>query len=154
MKQLARELESIVRKAEPKLRMIPEGVSAHKSSPGKGSAKEILGHLIDSASNNHQRFVRLQISGQLEFPDYNQQAWTQIQCYREEAWPQLIALWQHFNLHLAHLIAITPQNNLHLSCTIGDNAPATLKGLMEDYVAHLRHHLVQIFGEDEFPAEY
>ena len=69
MKNLASELEFIVREAELRLRMIPEPVSAQRSSRGKWSAKEILGHLIDSASNNHQRFVRAQENGQLEFPN-------------------------------------------------------------------------------------
>jgi hypothetical protein len=100
MKLLTEEVEFIVRKAGLRLRMISDPVSAQKPSSEKWSAKEILGHLIDSASNNHQRMVRVQVHGQLDFPDYDQLAWTRIQAYQEEAWPQLISFWQHYNLHL------------------------------------------------------
>src|SRR2546421_5895318 len=76
---------------------------------GKWSPKEIIGHLIDSASNNHQRFVRAQFTDDLVFPGYEQERWVRAQAYNEEPWPLLVGLWKHFNLHLAHVMKHSPE---------------------------------------------
>lgn len=63
--------------------------------------KQILGHLIDSASNNHQRMVRLQYSKDLLFfPDYRQDndLWIALQDYQNADWANLIQLWKFYNL--------------------------------------------------------
>jgi len=126
------------------LARISESDSKKKSVTEKWSKKEILGHLIDSAANNHQRFVRAQLSSELHIPGYEQQVWVATQRYQSEPWANLIQLWKSYNLHLLHLISAISENALGNYCIIGDNKPVTLKFVIEDYVRHLRHHLEQI----------
>jgi len=144
-----------------RLRDIPEDQSHVKRREDKWSPKEIIGHLIDSASNNHQRFVRAQLGSELVFQGYEQADWVKKQRYNEEPWDQLIQLWKHYNLHLAHLISVIPEQTLAQSRpqhnldriafeTIDKEQSATLEYFVRDYVAHLRHHLGQILGENEF----
>lgn len=115
-------------------------------SPEKWSKKEIIGHLIDSASNNHQRFVRAQLSGNLEFPDYMQTDWVETQNYTEESWQLLVDLWCAYNLHLAHVIANIPPEKLTVPCKIGDDDSISLEKLIAEYIRHMEHHLKQING--------
>ncbi len=134
---------------------ISEADSARRPVPGKWSPKEIVGHLIDSASNNHQRFVRVQFQDDLIFPGYDQDAWVTAQYYQEAPWSALVELWQAYNLHLARVMAATPEaarlrqhrrHNFHQIAwqTIPEGEPTTLDYFMRDYVTHLRHHLSQI----------
>jgi hypothetical protein len=149
-----------IESAALRLRDIPEDQS-HVKKQDKWSPKEIIGHLIDSASNNHQRFVRAQLGSELIFQGYEQAEWVKRQRYNEEPWDQLIQLWKHYNLHLAHLISVIPEQTLRQSRpqhnldriafeTVDKNQSATLEYFVRDYVAHLRHHLGQILGENEF----
>jgi hypothetical protein len=108
------------------------------------SKKEILGHLIDSAGNNHQRFVRAQLESSLVFPNYQQNEWVAAQSYRTEAWPDLVNLWLLFNRHLLHVWRHVPEAALSVPCTIGGNDPISLGEVMTGYVDHLEHHLAQI----------
>jgi len=104
----AEELRSTVERAAPRLLAISETDSAKRPAPGKWSPREIVGHLIDSASNNHQRFVRAQFQDDLVFPGYDQDAWVLAQQYQARAWQDLVALWRGFNLHIAHVIETVP----------------------------------------------
>ena len=124
-------------------------------APGKWSRKEIVGHLIDSASNNHQRFVRAQFTDDLLCASYDQETWVASQRYQSAPWRELVALWSGFNLHLARVIEAIPdeirsrpriRHNLHEVAfrTVPANEPTTLEYFMRDYVAHLEHHLEQI----------
>ena len=123
---------------------ISESDSKKKSAPDKWSKKEILGHLIDSAANNHQRFVRAQLSSELRIPGYEQQVWVATQQYQNESWANLFQLWKCYNVHLLHIISAIPERALSNHCIIGDNKPATLEFVIQDYVRHLKHHLEQI----------
>ena len=125
-----------------------------RPAPGKWSRKEILGHLIDSASNNHQRFVRALFQDDLVFPGYEQDRWIDVQRYQERPWRELVELWRAFNLHIAHVIDVTPReiaervharHNLHQIAwrTVPQTEPTTLAYFHADYVGHLRHHLRQ-----------
>lgn len=110
------------------------------------STKEIIGHLIDSASNNHQRFVRLQLTDQLTFPDYGQNNihWVGIQKYQERSWTALLDLWRHFNHHLAHVVrSVDPECLAHV-WQVDANTRITLFDMMTDYLRHLEDHLDQI----------
>ena len=120
---------------------------------------EILGHLIDSAANNHQRFVRAQFTDDLVFPGYVQDQWVSGQKYHEASWPDLIQLWSSYNLHLAHVASVIPTDALTKPRAahsldqiafnpVDKNEAATLEYLIRDYVAHLRHHLDQIFDNE------
>jgi hypothetical protein len=53
-------LHYLCRIIPPLLLVIDEQTFSHKPAPGKWSKKEIPGHLVDSANNNHQRFLRAQ----------------------------------------------------------------------------------------------
>ncbi|HEX2524456.1 MAG TPA: DinB family protein, partial [Terriglobia bacterium] len=97
-------------------------------------------------SNNHQRFVRAQLSEELIFPAYQQEDWVIAQCYQQESWSQLLELWQSYNCHLLHVMACIPSEKLGCRCVIGSNQPVTLEFLMKDYLVHLKQHLRQILG--------
>jgi hypothetical protein len=107
-------------------------------------AETVVGHLIDSAANNHHRFVRAQQGDALVFPAYEQDHWVACQRYQDRAWEDLVALWHAYNRHLAHVIGRIADDRRHVPCTIGPDAPVTLAFLADDYVVHLRHHLEQV----------
>lgn len=155
--QIAARLRERVERGARNLRGVPEAEAARRPAPGKWSKKEILGHLVDSASNNHQRFVRARFQDDLTFPGYEQDDWVAAEGWQERPWLETLELWRLFNLHLAHVIASTPRalaervttrHNLHLRAwkPIAEGAPATLAWFMEDYVGHLEHHLAQAGG--------
>lgn len=144
--------------AEQRLLSMSETQAATPRAPGKWSPKEIIGHLIDSASNNHQRFIRAQFKDDLIFDGYEQDAWVKVQHYQQEDWKQIVALWKSFNLHLLHAVAQIPDSILkkeHAHHNLDERAfkpvpkekPATLEYFIIDYVDHLKHHLRQIFPD-------
>ena len=148
----------IVETSAARLLEISEEQSKVAKYPGKWSAREVLGHLIDSAANNHQRFIRAQFSEELVFQGYEQAEWVRVQRYIDEPWDQLIQLWKHYNLHLAHLISAIPEQTLtrsralhnldHIAWeTVDKKQQTTLEYFVRDYVGHLRHHLGQILAE-------
>jgi hypothetical protein len=139
-----RHFDQILVDALPRLKQISEAQSAERLSPGKWSRKEILGHLIDSASNNHQRFVRTQLSSEVSFPGYAQAQWVETQGYQSESWENLIQLWAGFNRHLLHVILHISEEKADNYCAVGESQPVTLRLLAEDYIRHLEHHLAQI----------
>ena len=98
-----------VEDAATRMLAISEEESRVPRAEDKWSPKEIVGHLIDSASNNHQRFVRAQFTDHLVFPGYEQESWVRAQGYRDEPWPLLVELWRSFNLHLAHVMERSPE---------------------------------------------
>ena len=142
MKQLAEHLVSVIAATDLGLQGFDESTAAHKTAPEVWSKKELLGHLIDSASNNHQRFVRLQLADDLRLPTYEQEGWVRVQGYQTADWVALIALWRAYNLHLARLIRDAAPDALQHTCRVGNGDPVTLQFLMEDYVAHLEHRLL------------
>lgn len=106
--------------------------------------KEILGHLIDSAANNHQRFVWARFTDPLIWPEYDGDSWVEIHRYRERPWIALVTLWEALNLQVAAVIESMPADRLGTSCRIGENPPAPLEWVMRDYLRHMRHHLEQL----------
>lgn len=142
----AERLATILEDAELRLANISDSVAAQHAKPGQWSKKQILGHLIDSASNNHQRFVRALIAPRMEFPEYQQESWVAAQSYATEAWPDLVNLWLLFNRHLLHIIQAVPEPKLSVPCVIGSKEPMPLSALIDWYVDHLEHHLESIMG--------
>ena len=141
---IAAELLHTVDAAVVKLRSISEADAARPLAPGKWSPKQVMGHLIDSAANNHQRFVRAPAADPFVGPGYDQNAWVAANRYRERPWSELVDLWAGLNRHLAHVIAGVPAEKLQTRCLIGDSQPAPLERWIRDYVRHLKHHLAQI----------
>jgi len=136
-------LSSIVAFAIPHLTALSEQIAAQKPSPDKWSKKEILGHLIDSAANNHQRFVRLQLEPAISLPGYEQNGWVRVNRYQHEPWGEIVALWASYNRHLARVIeALDPSTLGHV--WHASDGEVTLEFLATDYVEHLKHHLRQI----------
>ena len=155
-------LRRAVEESLPRLRAIPEGESARPPAPEKWSPRQILGHLIDSASNNHQRFLRAGFQKDLVFPGYAQNEWVEAQNYRDAPWAELVELWGLYNRHLARVMEATPEalrkrerrrhNFDHIAFRkLPEGSPATLDYLHHDYVAHLEHHLAQIFPAAKAP---
>ncbi|WP_426294598.1 DinB family protein [Dyadobacter endophyticus] len=122
---------------------IPVTALESKPTPEKWSKKEILGHLIDSAANNHQRFIRIQSENEPVI-FYNQNDWVGLSRYNEIATEQLIATWKHYNLHLAAVAKAIRPENLSRNGVGRDGQPHTLKWYFDDYVDHMEHHLHQI----------
>jgi hypothetical protein len=144
MNSLIAELPHVISSAESVLQQVSEAQSMKPILAGGWSPKQVLGHLIDSASNNHQRFVRAALQGSLDFPGYDQQGWVRVQAVEEAPWPSLIALWASYNRHLVHVVAHLPPAQLEAPCRIGSGEPVTLRFLVEDYLRHLLHHLTQL----------
>ena len=141
---VASELRAIVASFSAELLVASSDGAARRPAPGRWSPKEILGHLIDSAANNHQRFVRAQEADALTFPGYDQNHWVSSQGYQDADWPHLVALWTHLNLHLADVIARIPPSSYSVACTIGGNAAVPLEAIIVGYRDHLHHHIAQV----------
>ena len=144
MKDLSAKLLGAVEAAEPKLREIGEFESTKPILSGGWSRKEVMGHLIDSASNNHQRFVRAALQTSLDFPAYDQDGCVRVQAPGQADWHLLAGLWAAYNRYLAHVIAHLPASKLDTVCRVGSGEAVTLGFLATDYVRHLLHHLRQI----------
>jgi hypothetical protein len=113
---------------------------------GGWSRSEILGHLIDSALNNHQRFVRAALDGAYDGPSYEQEGWVAVHGYGSMPWHVLLEHWHWQNELLCEVVERIPQSRLGVQCRVGENAPVTLRFLIEDYLDHLFHHVRQIVG--------
>ena len=151
----AAELRALVADYAGRLAPLPTSVVRHRPAHGKWSIAEIIGHLVDSASNNHQRFVRGRWQDALVFSGYAQDDWVAAQRYQDADWQTLVDLWRAFNLHLASIMEGMPASDRtkeYIKHNFDQVAfrplpagrPATLDWFMEDYVEHMKHHLKQV----------
>lgn len=149
MHDLSENLIDIILRVEPLLLGIDEPAASMRPGPGKWSKKEILGHLLDSAGNNQQKFVRTQLApgGHLDLTGYAQDDWVLVQHYQSAEWPQLVAFWKHYNLQLAHTIRHCPPEKHANTISIEGAGPFRLDFIMADYVEHLKHHLRAIIPQ-------
>jgi hypothetical protein len=158
MHEWLEDFRATIDSASQRLLQIGETESERPRAEEHWSAKQILGHLIDSATNNHARFVLAQIKDDLVFPGYDQNNWVAVQHYQQASWSRLVDLWRAYNLHLLHVMNTTPAEKLNRRCaahsfqqiafeTVKESEPSTLEYLMKDYVVHLKHHLHQIFDK-------
>jgi len=115
-----------------------------RSKPGAWSPKEELGHLLDSAVNNHQRIVRAQMEDRLEMPGYAQNHWVAVHRYQQRDWSELITLWSAFNRQLLEAAESVPDSAWEQTIRVGASEPMTLEFVFEDYIAHMAHHLKHI----------
>jgi hypothetical protein len=148
VKDIANDVRSTIEQASGALiRMKPDEISS-KDHPDQWSKKEILGHLIDSAANNHQRFVRASCNTAASFPAYDQNDWVRIQQYNKSEWARLIELWYAYNRHLSDVIERIPEDAMSAPCNIGKEEPVTLEFVVKDYLRHLRHHVNQLLEQE------
>ncbi len=125
------------------LSQIPETEFSYKPAQGKWSKKEILGHLIDSATNNHQRFIRIQFENEPCIV-YDQNNWNLFSHYNKLESAHVIAFWALYNRHLIEIIKRIPEHNLSLTSISSNDERVTLGWLIDDYVVHLEYHLKQV----------
>ncbi|MBT8382951.1 MAG: DinB family protein [Ignavibacteria bacterium] len=151
LKVVINRLKNNIETVPKRFLQFPEEELTGKPEPSKWSKKEILGHLVDSAANNHHRFVKAQFQVEpFHMEGYAQNEWVDIQRYNEKNSKSLVELWKLYNDHILFIMENTPEQNLEIKCIAEDafeNAE-TLFYLMKDYVDHMDHHLSQIFNND------
>ena len=136
---LAEQLAVTLRDAVPWLVTLSNADASVPEREGKWCAKEVVGHLIDSANNNLGRIIRMQIAPE-HMPGYAQESWVRIQHYREREWAEVLALWFALNEHIVWTIRHIDPRTLANQATVA-RSPITLGFLIEDYIAHMQHHL-------------
>lgn len=131
---------------ELKLTNLPIETITQKRNNQNRTIKQIVGHLIDSASNNHQRMVRLQYNTKLTFPDYRQDndLWIALQDFQTEDWNNLIQLWKYFNLHMVQVIKSVDRSKLANYWHDFEGTKVTLQEMIEGYLSHINLHLNEI----------
>ena len=144
-KELEETLQTTIDREIEDLRKITEDDPSSRVD-GHWSRKEELGHLLDSATNNRLRFARAALDGVFQGPSYDQNGWVRLHAYNDLPWTSLVEFWYRYNSLLAHLVGQIPDDSLEAECTIGSQPPATLRFVIEDYVAHMQHHLDHIVG--------
>jgi hypothetical protein len=138
--ELSERLAEVLRKAMPWLVTISEAEASVPEREGKWSAKEVIGHLTDSAVNNLRRIMLLQIEAGPSLSGYEQMAWVSLQHYAEREWSQVLALWFALNEHVAWTISHVEKARL-ANRGVVEEEPLTLGFLIADYIAHMEHHL-------------
>jgi phage gpG-like protein len=146
MKDLIKQLKKTIHESEAKFELISEAQWSEKPSASKWSKKEILGHLIDSASNNLRRFIVTQYQ-QNDRIVYHQDEWVAYQDYQGMNTKDIVVLWKALNLQIARVVERIPSEKLQNTCNAGKNDVQlySIQFFFEDYLPHLDHHLNQIF---------
>ncbi len=111
---------------------------------GGWTRKQIMGHLLDSATNNRQRFVRASVAGSYEGPQYGQEEWVAAHGYASQSWDTLLRWWDVEHEILAAVVDRVPEDRLEAICVVGGESPVTLRFLIEDYIEHQLWHLKQL----------
>lgn len=141
----AQRLFLLQEKIPPLLLAIPSEEFEHKPRVDKWSKKEILGHLIDSASNNHQRFVRLQFETEPHIV-YDQDHWNRYSHHQAMPSAHLVQFWSLYNRHLSHIMSSVSPVHYDKLCVLRNGEKGSLEFLINDYVVHQEHHLKQIIN--------
>jgi len=140
------EIQKVIETNECLLTNLPNDLISLKRNKQNRTIKEILGHLVDSASNNHQRMVRLQYNQNLSFPDYRQDndLWISLQDYQNTDWNNLVQLWKFYNLHIIQVIKSVDLTKLDNYWYDFENTKVTLKDMIDGYLGHLNLHIDEI----------
>jgi hypothetical protein len=136
-------LQYLINTVPDKLRAITDADFNHKPAPGKWSKKEIIGHLVDSAANNHHRFIRAQFEDVPKIT-YDQNNWNTASCYQDMDSNHVIDFWASYNQHIIEVVKRIPETDMQRECNNGGENNVTLQWLIADYVSHMEHHLKQI----------
>jgi DinB superfamily len=149
MEKTANDLLITIDNVLPLLQNLTEPAVSARTAPGKWSKKEIMGHLIDSACNNQQKFVRIVLAegAHVDFVGYKQDSWVAAQAYQSASWADLLALWAAYNRQLAHFIRHIPQTKHGADLSIDGVGCFRLDFIVPDYVEHLRHHLKAVLPD-------
>jgi len=139
-----KQLRTLINEIPPRLNKLPLSQLELKPSASKWSPKEELGHLLDSAANNHQRIVRAQLEDKPRMPGYDGNVWVELHAYQQRNWQEMIELWRALNKQLLAAAEAVPNSAWSRTCTIADSKPLTLKFVFEDYIDHMTHHLQHI----------
>jgi DinB superfamily len=134
-------LRALIERLPASLQALPADKVGHKPSPNAWSPKQELGHLLDSAANNHQRIVRTPLEDKPAMPSYDGDQWVALHRYQEWSWPVLIETWVALNRQLLSAAEGVPDSAWSRTCTIADSGPLTLKFVFDDYLDHMLHHL-------------
>jgi hypothetical protein len=154
---LATRLRNAVDAAIPRLQQLDGAASARRPDGGGWSPRQELGHLVDSAANNHRRVILGRLQHTLSFDGYDGDAWVEAHAYQDRPWSDIITLWAAMNRHLAGAVALVPEadftraHHTHTLDVIGfrtyePGASASLADLVDDYIDHLNHHVEHICG--------
>lgn len=160
MKQFLENWYNTVFDIENTLLDLNEEKASYKPLPEKWSAKEILGHLIDSALNNHRRFVLMQINPDMTFEGYDQEKWVQCHNYQAKDWSDLLETWVSLNLGIIELLEEIEDDQWQKEFKnhtldsiawkpLSASKPATMEYLVKDYYGHLLHHIKQMYSQTE-----
>jgi DinB superfamily len=142
--ELARWFRAEMEEVRANLYEVPLELADIPWRAGGWTRKQIAGHMMDSAANNRQRFVRAAIEGRYAGPQYAQEAWVSAHGYAAQNWETLLRWWSTQHEILAAVVDNIHLDRLEASCVVGNDAPVTLRFLIEDYVAHQKWHLGQI----------
>jgi hypothetical protein len=144
-------LRDLLQRVPGRLEKLSQHTAESKPTPSAWSPKEELGHLLDSAANNHQRIVRAQLEDNPAMPGYEQNRWVAVHAYQQRDWRELIELWRALNRQLLAATEAVPDSAWSRTLTVAGSEPLTLQFVFEDYVAHMLHHLQHIGIEvDDF----
>ena len=143
------ELLRLVSEWELRLLSLPEEVIGNRRNIQNRTIKQIVGHMVDSASNNTHRIIHLQYNASpLIYPDYanlgNNDRWIAIQNYQNENWENLVQLWKYSNLHIAHVIDNVNPEKLNNEWISALHQQVSLKAMILDYLSHFKLHLNEI----------
>lgn len=152
---LSRKLSATIERELPLLNQLTDERSSLKPATSGWSPKEELGHLIDSAVNNHQRFVRAAIHGEFRGPGYAQDDWVKTNGYQSLAWDRVVDLWYRLNELLVHAVAHIPEASAQSPVTVGQDSVKPLDYIVDDYILHLQHHVDHLLSREKitpYPA--
>ena len=137
-------LRELLQRVPSRLQNLPENAVENRTTSSAWSPKEELGHLLDSAANNHQRIVRAQLEDNPAMPGYEQNRWVAVHAYQRRDWKELIEVWQALNQQLLTAAEAVPESAWGRTLTVAGSEALTLQFVFEDYVAHMLHHLQHI----------
>ena len=139
-------IAKVVETWETKLVRLPIDTIMRKTNNQNRTIKQIVGHLVDSASNNHQRLIRLQYNPELIFPDYRQDndLWIALEDFQNEDWNNLVQFWKYFNLHMIQVIKSVDQSKLENYWHDFEGTKVTLQQMIDGYLWHIDLHLNEI----------